>query len=599
LDIPTVECTAFSIGNTELKGSFWITSGHCLYARSSETMPNVEMEIIVPSGRTIDLNFGQFKFHPHYLKKIQEDSHYDHPDYDLSGYFDKHDESGAGFILDEKSFEDTKTLEILGYENLEPQDLSRLWRSTAAGIQWNPRHITYESGAKYGGCYTTGSPLFRETPQTDAESKYQVYGVNQDAKISSDQRLMTCHEYAVDCWTSEDEFFSSGNKLSCPPIQECCFHASRVDKDLIIWKGPNSGVEWGDPHFTTFDGLEFDIYRACTFRLLAVPDIGIDILGKFHMPPRSRMKTVTVEWTTSKGSVFHFRFGPKSHWEVFLVNGIKRNDLTARFKETYLGQKELFELFMSKTGSSPDEYTWELKGMTLVLKLHSLEVEMKVVLIPVLLHNIYGLYGNSNGDPSDDCKKSNFEDTEPCENRAGYGEDAAEEVYQQFVSSWRVGDESTCTDDHDDYLFAQDSETVEEKMVLNQTGLTCDALQNSKFSCAAADDRYGFQQSCLVDAEFVCNWKDTCYTNMVCDAIEKMLDKFCLNNVDVANWRDDYLQCKPQCPSDQQFNPLSDPCTAICGFRKDANCKSSVYIAQCECTDSQKFLNSKNECVEC
>jgi len=383
---------------------------------------------------------------------------------------------------------------------------------------------------------------------------------------------------------------------SCPKITTCKFFASVIDSKLLRWTDTKNGYIWGDPHFVTFDGREYDIYNACRYLMVKVGDLEVE--GKFDNAPRTMLNAIIVTYRR-----FKFVMGKrKGSYKAFFKpeTGPKWTPIVSLppFPTKFGGVMEIhqqgsrFEISFS----NGVRVTWQ----PIKFQIH----------VPMLLRgSVEGLLGNYNGDPNDDCKTRGGRNASCMRTTGNEPVARAEAEYQNWVSSWQTGGDK-CTDNNwnsdfggtdkaDVYTVAAEDDQPSDEgpkktlMEPEEAEKQCEILNDSPFNeCWESEWRAPFIDACKTDLQY-------CPGCSVCQSMKIMADICKSVYPDILYWRDFVEACpKPACNASMVYNVRADPCTYNCAeWNKNIGQICDVDpVPMCEC-EGDKALNDNGDCI--
>ncbi|XP_059194717.1 IgGFc-binding protein-like isoform X2 [Centropristis striata] len=316
--------------------------------------------------------------------------------------------------------------------------------------------------------------------------------------------------------------------------------------------GPGLCIAKGDPHYTTFDGSNFDVYGNCTYLLTShCPTWGS--LQDFTVEVQNQMVDATnVSFRHVKIVASGYTIEISNDWS----NRVKVNGLLLRLPSvliTGVGRVKIYMNGLSKRMETDF-------GLVVACSSDVLTVQMP----RVFSGNLCGLCGNFNGDPEDDVKPDDQTDV------------------SQSVKYWQTSSEQECLD-----------------VPMNTSG--CDsqekALYEGKDFCGRLLDTDGVFQSChktISPEDFYNNCvHDLCYSNQttlchilssyvaVCQEMGALMDE----------WRTS-SSCPLSCPPHSEYNLCSShssDCVEYISLQA-VKCKEG-----CFCTPG--FFHSGGKCV--
>uniref|UniRef100_A0A8C1ECA5 VWFD domain-containing protein n=1 Tax=Cyprinus carpio carpio TaxID=630221 RepID=A0A8C1ECA5_CYPCA len=347
------------------------------------------------------------------------------------------------------------------------------------------------------------------------------------------------------CREKETCRFERGNAVCVPQYNSTCW-------------------AWGDPHYHTFDGYEYDFQGTCKY-VLSKTCGNLSGLVPFSVtqsnenrgsPDVSYVREVEV---TVYGSTFIM---VNHHTGQIMVDGLwfylplDHHDGRVRVRQS--GNAALLETNFGLRVS----FIW---GWRVDLQLPSSYYGV-----------VCGLCGNFNGNGGDERRDP-----------AGI---LLPSLYQ-WAKSWRaedsvtsachVGCETDCPVCSPDLHALYETDTF--CGVLTSTG------QSVFSACHAKVNPQAFQQSCVYDL---------CFNNgdrrLLCQALETYVDLCRQEGVIIKDWRG-RLNCSMSCPPNSHYEACASPCPATCPYpNQQPNC-TDTCVEACVCDSG--FVLSAGTCV--
>ncbi|GAU98628.1 hypothetical protein RvY_09748 [Ramazzottius varieornatus] len=214
----------------------------------------------------------------------------------------------------------------------------------------------------------------------------------------------------------------------------------RVSHDCVGYHPPGAAIAFGDPHFITFDNVQYGFHGKGDFVLLKsdLKQFMINVQARFEQPPRSSfgminatvIKALAMKENDSDTVEIQARESHK-RWRYrmqVLVNGVPRyfdrpwiklqtfKGVSIQSPESNLDQSTLIVRFPSGIGIEVQEVQGYLHATAYVPR----EIQ----------NHTYGLFGNWSGIPEDDLKTSNgIEISSMATDRT---------IYNDFARTWQV-----------------------------------------------------------------------------------------------------------------------------------------------------------------
>uniref|UniRef100_A0ABM5ES84 IgGFc-binding protein-like n=1 Tax=Pogona vitticeps TaxID=103695 RepID=A0ABM5ES84_9SAUR len=323
---------------------------------------------------------------------------------------------------------------------------------------------------------------------------------------------------------------------------------------------------WGDPHYHTFDGVNYDFQGTCTYTIAKTRNGGPFGLPSFHIQAknenRGNKRVSYVGWVSVE--VYGFTITIRRSEVSFVrVNGIK-----AHLPISLSGGK----LTLTQSGNSVLLVTEFQLRVSYDWNHHLL------VTVTSAYHNgVHGLCGNYNGNPGDDF-----------ETPAGIvAPDAI-----AFGESWVVKVENDlCWNDCHGPCEPCRPDLAQQYQSENYCGLVV-APSNGPFSpCHSKVDPKPFFENCVYD---VC--ANEGHKQTLCDALKTYADACQREGVQVGDWRRP-AGCPLECPPNSEYQLCGTACPATCA---DDHVPSQLFcpavcVEGCQCVEG--FVLSQGACV--
>ncbi|XP_012588913.1 PREDICTED: IgGFc-binding protein [Condylura cristata] len=361
-------------------------------------------------------------------------------------------------------------------------------------------------------------------------------------------------------WGLLSEALATCEGVNCPPWHRCAL----VDaKPTCVAESVATCRIQGDPHYTTFDGLRYDMMGTCTYSIAelcgddeSLPAFTVEAKNE-HRSSRlvSYVGFVTVRAyshsvSLARGEVGFARIdNQRSRLPVSLGEG--------KLRVYQSGPRAVVELDFGLMVT----YDWDCQ-LTLSL--------------PEKFQNmVCGLCGNYNGNPKDDFLTPD-------------GEQAPNAV--EFADSWRLGDEdylceNGCEDNCPSCTPGQAQHYEGDRLCGMLT------LPSGPFAvCHHALDPKTFLQDCVYDMCVVSGDRSN-----LCRALSAYAQACLELGISVGNWRGP-ANCPLSCPANSRYEHCSPACPSSCNpTGAPSNCSTRPCVEGCVCLPG--FVASGDACV--
>ncbi|XP_066575344.1 IgGFc-binding protein isoform X4 [Amia ocellicauda] len=368
---------------------------------------------------------------------------------------------------------------------------------------------------------------------------------------SNCQELCTCEESTQ--WVS-------CQMRGCKDGEKCMVVDGIQDCYPISYKTCSA---MGDPHFLSFDGLQFDFQGSCVYRLVGVcskdPSLqtfDVSLENNNRGSPRvSFAKVVTVKVFDSSITISNDYRGK------ILVNGI----LTSL--PYYMNNSQGQAYRSGRFGVLETHF-----GLQVMFDWNS---EVKVRVPSSYTNATCGLCGNYNGDKKDDLLMPN-------------GQKANNPT--QFGNSYKVGDALGCSSECKDCAQTPPTPAPGEKPPPYVAD--CDVITDPKGplgDCLGKVDYARFHGSCMFDIQL-----NKGLQKAACDAIAAYVEQCQDAGGQINTWRKKDF-CALSCPKNSEYSTCAPGCPATCySMSAPTGCKAACREG-CQCMPG--FLLSDEECV--
>ncbi|KAM6995326.1 IgGFc-binding protein [Tautogolabrus adspersus] len=314
--------------------------------------------------------------------------------------------------------------------------------------------------------------------------------------------------------------------------------------------GPGLCIAKGDPHYTTFDGRNFNVYGNCTYLLTShCPSWGE--LEDFRVEVQNQIRDTSNDtFRRVKMVVSGYSIEMSNDW----TNRVMVNGLLLRLPSVLSRGK--VRLYM--TGLSTCIETDF--GIIVTYSSDVLTVQMQ----RIFSGHLCGLCGNFNGNPEDDVIPDDESDI------------------SQAVRHWKISGEHECVD-----VPIDATGCISQDMSLYQGKDFCGRLLDTEGafqSCHKTVDPQDFYENCV---------HDLCYNNQttLCQILSSYVAVCQEMGAMVDEWRDSNF-CNLTCPSNSEYH--------LCSTRmSDCVENPSPLTVKCKegCFCKPEFFNSAGKCV--
>ncbi|KAG7469170.1 hypothetical protein MATL_G00126120 [Megalops atlanticus] len=345
-------------------------------------------------------------------------------------------------------------------------------------------------------------------------------------------------------------------------VKETC----RVEKDEAVCVPQYTGTCWayGDPHYHTFDGYNFDFQGTCKYTISKTCG---DLAGlvPFSVQERNdnRGSTAVSFVREVEVSVYGFTFVvTKYQYGRIMVNNEMVNlpfeALRGQVRVTQEGNMAVLQTDFGLRVS----YNWN---------------DYIIIQLPSSYYDsVCGLCGNFNGNPGDELRNPAGQ---PVSSVADWGK------------SWRVADQEDplCWD-----TCKKDCPNCKgDDIKLYQTEAYCGALVakvNGIFQkCHAKVDPQAFMNSCVYDV---------CMNNgdrkMLCKSLASYSDMCRKEGIVLDDWRTRF-NCPMSCQPNSHYEACTSPCPVSCPFPDAKLACEGTCVETCVC--NKGFVLSAGKCV--
>ncbi|KAJ7304149.1 hypothetical protein JRQ81_011678 [Phrynocephalus forsythii] len=319
-------------------------------------------------------------------------------------------------------------------------------------------------------------------------------------------------------------------------------------------------IATGDPHYTTFDGRNYDFMGTCVYQMA----------GLCSQNPTLTPFLVSVE-NNNRGSKA-VSFTKAVTLEVY--------NMSVSLSQAYPQKVQVNGIFVDLPFSYENKVKVYLSGVHGFIKTDfDLRVSFdwysyaRVILPKAYANAICGLCGNANQDPSDDFTMKD-------------GTQAKDEI--QFANSWMLKEVPGCSEG-----CTTDCPVCKEEEKKKYEGdQFCGILlkKDGPFrQCHGAIDATSYFENCVFDT---CAYKG--HHDTLCSAISAYVTACQTQDIQIGQWRSDSF-CAFHCPQDAHYELCGSACPASCHSLSDAETCKALCVEGCFCDSG--FILSGNRCV--
>uniref|UniRef100_A0A3B4EIB1 VWFD domain-containing protein n=1 Tax=Pygocentrus nattereri TaxID=42514 RepID=A0A3B4EIB1_PYGNA len=340
---------------------------------------------------------------------------------------------------------------------------------------------------------------------------------------------------------------------------EACFHTGQRHLHCYMLVHITTCWAWGDPHYITFDGFNFDFQGTCRYTLSKTCGL-LDGLEPFSVTESNDKRGNNLVSVVREVEVEVY--GRSLLVDLCLqVNGerlyLPLVLLGGRVRVKQVGSSAIMETDFGLRVS----YNW---NSLLYLQLPS-----------SYYNRVCGLCGNYNGSRNDELR-------DPV--------GVPQATVAQWTSSWKSNkSEANCSDgcERDCPMFSADQQK------LYNTDAYCGALTSTSLDvftpCHAKVDPAVFQQSCVYDLYF-----NNGNPMLLCDALEAYVSRCRLEGIVITGWREKF-NCPMRCQPHSHYEACASPCNSTCpSMQLQPNC-TGVCVEACVCDPG--FFLSGSTCL--
>ncbi|KAM5132243.1 IgGFc-binding protein-like [Mantella aurantiaca] len=346
--------------------------------------------------------------------------------------------------------------------------------------------------------------------------------------------------------------------ISCRDKEHC---ESTNDKPVCVPDYTSSCTGWGDPHYTTFDGYNFDFHGTCTYVLAEY--LGFDAtLEYFRIEEKNDNRGSLISSSVRLVNIFVYGFNISILKDE--VGQVRVND----------------EIRLLPLSLLNDKLTITQSGVYATLKT---DFGLKVAYdynwhVEITLPSSYygatgGLCGNFNNNHRDDKMSPNNKQIS---------------VITKWAKSWKVmTDEAFCSDSCQGNCL--------------ECNETKKAVYEGEEFCGVIEDDDGPFKDCHSNVSttvyFTNCVKDVCSHDGfgLCQALESYVSACRKQGVDIPNWRN-ATGCNMPCPENSHYDYCGGACPASCFDRKAPDRCTEPCVETCQCNDG--YVLSAGSCID-
>ncbi|XP_056410372.1 IgGFc-binding protein-like [Hyla sarda] len=346
----------------------------------------------------------------------------------------------------------------------------------------------------------------------------------------------------------------SCSQVTCRKKEVC-----KIDHGKATCQGTGEATcwAWGDPHYHTFDGKNYDFQGTCSYIMSKTCDPDLPFFNIETMNENrgsslvSYLKSINIQ-------VYNYNItGIRSEFGVVRVNNqlvqlplnLNNNKLILLQSGTSLILKTDFKLKVI--------YDWNIL--------------LKITVPSTYYGSVCGLCGNYNDNPKDDLSKD--------------GETLTPIAYGQV---WKVKETSE-TNCHDD-CNGECVTCTNDKKKLYGKNQYCGILTQSNGPFKACRDKVDsiYKDNCVYD---MC--LNNGYKQILCQTLKTYSDACAREGIQVEDWRN-ITDCPMDCPDNSTYNPCGSACPATCLDPNAPSTCTEPCLEVCECDPG--FVMIEGEC---
>ncbi|XP_069460992.1 IgGFc-binding protein-like [Ambystoma mexicanum] len=354
-------------------------------------------------------------------------------------------------------------------------------------------------------------------------------------------------------------------KPSCSTVQcrkkETCKMVS--EQPVCVPQSESVCWGWGDPHYHTFDGRNYDFQGTCTYTIAKT--CGADkTLPVFNIKAKNEnrgstavayVSFVTIEIYDFTISLVRFEYGQVRVNNEKLSLPVVLNDGKLRLYQS--GGSIMIQTDFTLRVS----YDWNYF--------------LKVEISSSFFESICGLCGNYNGNPNDDFMTP-------------AGELAPNPI--DFGKSWKVEDgDRFCWHNCNGVCKTCSADLVKRYEDQAVCGLITKLVQGPFRECHAVIDPKIYMDNCVYD---MC--MNDGFKQILCQALKTYTDSCQRKNVKIYEWRT-IAGCPMPCPPNSQYQTCGSACPATCNDDAIPDTCSEGCVESCQCNAG--FVLKEGKCI--
>ncbi|XP_057206432.1 IgGFc-binding protein isoform X2 [Triplophysa rosa] len=321
---------------------------------------------------------------------------------------------------------------------------------------------------------------------------------------------------------------------------------------------------WGDPHYHSFDGYDYDFQGTCKY-ILSQTCGNIRGLVSFSITQRNEYRdSLTVSYVRE---VEVFIYGKTLTMVRHQTAQIMVDGLLSYLPLDLHGGR----LMVRHSGNAVVLVT------DFGLRVHyDWDSEVYLQLPSSYYGAMCGLCGNFNGNSADEL-------SDPAGNPLP--------SVSQWAKSWRAEDSKFMSDCHDG-CETDCPVCPSDQQALYETQALCGALTTAQsvfVACHSKVNPHVFQHGCVYD--LCLNHGDR---GLLCQALESYINQCRLEGVLITDWREEF-NCSMNCQPNSHYEACASPCPVTCPHTNQQTVCSDTCVEACVCNSG--FILSAGTCV--